>query len=467
MSYNICTFLVGLFLTSNPDFDLLTKYSRLSLAWEDDLLSKTYDNLDGEIAWNVSYGISSYLELYELTHDIDYLEKSIDQIEKVLLQRDDIFGRIDYKEESNATWVSEKYSNGRPYAYVVHSGMICYPMIRLAYMIKNTQQIQLEKPSSTNNLFVDKTYLEIAQILIHEVEKTVLTHMDQWDPERGVFRFRNDKYASRYFGQANEVLPLNQQSAMGRTLLYLSKALGNDKYIEYVTRLAEYLQSHLKNSHNFSYYWIYSESNPVVEDISHAALNVSFIYECYINNILFAENDLIKLSNTLRYSVFEFATTTRKTVNGRGEKNKYQLQLGRWLNLAEFDPNVSHLVYGIFKKHDLDNIMGASKGSVMYGLSLLIKYYNVQYTFDNYFKVYPIPAQDLINVQVKKKFISPVEFHVFNNNGEVLYQRQFKTIEKNAIIEFPASKWNNGLLHLVIQTNNQVVQKKVLVNRRL
>jgi hypothetical protein len=154
-------------------------------------------------------------------------------------------------------------------------------------------------------------------------------------------------------------------------------------------------------------------------------------------------------------------------VNGRGEKNKYQLQLGRWLNLAEFDPNISHLVYGVLKKYDLNNIVGASKGSVMYGLSLLIKYYNIQYTFENYFRVYPNPVQDYINVQVKKKFISPVVFSLFNNNGEALYQKRFTTLEKNAIIEFPASKWNNGLLHLVIQTNDQVVQKKVLVSRRL
>ena len=126
--------------------------------------------------------------------------------------------------------------------------------------------------------------------------------------------------------------------------------------------------------------------------------------------------------------------------------------------------NISHLVYGIMKQYDLNNIGVTSKGSVMYGLALLIKYYDDQYSFENYFKVYPVPVNDYVNIQVKKKFISPVEINIFNNSGETLYQKQLKTIEKNAIIKLPTSQLNSGLLHLVIHTNDQVVRKKVLIN---
>jgi len=464
MPHNICALFIGFFLINNPDIDLLNKYSRLSQVWEDDLKYKTYNNLDGELAWNVSYGISSYLELYEITDDINYLEKSIAHIEKLLLERDDIFGRIDYKNESNATWVCEKYTNGHPYAFVVHSGMICYPLIRMAYTIKNAEQLHLQKPSSFTNYFFNKTYLEIAQILIGEVEKTVLTHLDQWDEEKGVFRFRNDTYANKYFGQSNEILPLNQQSAMGRTLLYLSKALDDDKYLDYVTQIARYIKSNLKKGENYSYYWNYSEANPIVEDISHAALNVSFIYECYINDIVFIENDLIKLSNTLRYSVFEFSTTTRKNVNGGGEKNKYQLQLGRWLNLAEFDPNLSHMVYRLYSKLDFGKESGSSAGSVLHGLSLLIKYYDANYTFENYFRIYPIPANDNINIEFRKKFISPVELNIIDNNGVTVVQRNYATIEKNAVLNLPTINLTQGINHLLILNNGNIVRKKIIIN---
>jgi hypothetical protein len=454
-------------LIDSPDFDLQSKYSDLSKSWEDELRYEQYDNLNGRLAWDVSYGINSYLEMYEVTNDEIYLEKSLPHIEKVFSQRDDNFGRVDYRNESNATWVSEKYTNGRPYSSLVHSGMICFPLIKFADLINNADYLHQKTPSSPINHLQNKTYLEIANFLVAEVEKTVHAHMDQWDAEIGVFRFRNDPNAKKYFGQANQILPLNQQSAMGKTLLYLSKTSNNDDYLHFATQIAKYIKSHLMPGKNYSYYWIYSESNPSVEDISHAAINISFIYECYNEDVVFSESDLIKLSNTLRYSVFEFNKTTRRNVDGTGEKNKYQLQLGRWLNLAEVDPNLSHLVYGVINQYDLNNISGASKGSMMHGLSLLIRYYNTNNKYENYFKVYPVPSNQNLNILFKKKFVSPIKLKIINSNGDTVFVKSLLSTEKDAILKIPITDLAPGIFYLLIYNNENLVQKKIMIDKSL
>ena len=60
---------------------------------------------------------------------------------------DDNQGRVDYRGISDATWIAANpdYTiGGEPYAFVVHSGMITYPMADFAQLIINTPDLQNE-----------------------------------------------------------------------------------------------------------------------------------------------------------------------------------------------------------------------------------------------------------------------------------------------------------------------------------
>ncbi|GEM_PF-2370446 len=469
MKFFGCLLLIIFSYKNNNNKELLNAYENLEREWMNGVSLTEYNNLSGFFAWDQSYLLSSYLVMYESTNDVDYLQKVAFHVENIIDERDDVANRIDYRNISGATWVSTKYSNNRPYAWIVHSGMITYPMIKFAYLIQQDKSLSYLKAESCDKIFANKSFEHISLFLIEEVEKTVLAHDDQWDEGSGAYRFRRDKLAKMYFGHAGEILPKNQQSAIGRTLIYLYLTTGNEEYYKKANKIAVHIKTRFFDSNNYSYYWTYSDERNFGEDISHAALNVGFAYECYKNGIVFTEEDLIRISNTIRYNIFKTPNKTSRNVDGTGSFNEYQLQLGRWLYLAEVDPNLSHLVLNLFsdlikndKTIEVDN--GETLGSVMLGLALLIKYYNASDTYSNYFNIYPNPTKGRIKIEFNRIFISPVQVDIIDINGKTIHSTTYQGIGENSEIYIPDLNIKNGLYKIIITVNGKRFSKKIIKN---
>ena len=82
-----------------------------------------------------------------------------------------------------------------------------------------------------------------------------------------------------------------------------------------------------------------------VEDISHAALNMSMAVAAYRMGIGFDETDMKRFSNTLLKNVLTPGRDgNRRTVDGRGEYPAYFNALHRWLELSAVNPEVYHAV---------------------------------------------------------------------------------------------------------------------------
>lgn len=110
----------------------------------------------------------AYVAMFEGTGNINYLNAVMDRINEVLKIRDDtrkiqdaVRGRV------LPAWSSTKYTGGKPYAWIVHAGMITYPIARCAYLIRRDPKLR-------------KQYGTTADEYIAAVEETVRAFRYAW-----------------------------------------------------------------------------------------------------------------------------------------------------------------------------------------------------------------------------------------------------------------------------------------------
>jgi hypothetical protein len=138
-------------------------------------------NEDASYAWGASYGMLSDVDMYAATQETVYLDRALGKMSNVLANRDDRRGVVDYRGISMAAWRNINYqlpsgvtyTFGAPnndqyaYCYVVHSGMITYPMVALAELIRNSQAA---------GDYQGQSYQDWANYLIARTEETVAAH---------------------------------------------------------------------------------------------------------------------------------------------------------------------------------------------------------------------------------------------------------------------------------------------------
>ena len=104
---------------------------------------QTADNKTGTLAWGEAYIMMSYAAMYRATNDAAYLVNLASHARSVLDHRDSVLGWKDYAGNSRPCWQSTKYSdNQEPVCWVVHSGMITYPMADLARIVAKDPALQ-------------------------------------------------------------------------------------------------------------------------------------------------------------------------------------------------------------------------------------------------------------------------------------------------------------------------------------
>ena len=320
---------------------------------------RDYDNESATLAWGESYVMMSLAAMYRATGDPRYLERLAWHADGVLAQRDDARGVSDYRGVSAACWRNTSYQS-EPYCYVVHSGMIAYPLAEFARLV---QQDELGEELAYDGI----SFAEKAQIYAQACAETVAAHDDQWDDE-GFYRFRQD---ASFLDYAGVDLPLNQSNAMGRLLLALRQVTGGDAYLDKASGLAARFKDQLSLDGE-AYVWNYwgGSYSAYGEDVSHAAINVDFAVLCAEQGVVFDETDLERFAATLLDNVLVDDRTSCDQVGG-GSTNgsSYRPQIARWLRLGALRTGI---YTGVRTMYDLEYPPSAiGSGSTLLGWGLL------------------------------------------------------------------------------------------------
>lgn len=324
----------------------------------------TYTNENGALAWCESYLLEAYLDMYEATNNTTYLERFIRQADRVIGNTDLKRGVADYKGRSVSGWAATKYSkNGERVVWLAHSGMITYPMIRFAWVVNKNKLNSYNKQA--------KSYIEVT--------KSAMAFFDRgWIYDKvtgkGYYQFDTDEPHSGNIPNPPMPLPFNMQLAAGRSFIMLFLVTGEQAYFQKASGLAKHFKSYLNLEFDGSFTWNYwygkgYERYKAIEDISHGAIDVDFAILAYRAGVVFTQEDMMMFLKTFTKKITKKGTFADK-VDGAGS-NTYKNQIGRWLELSEFNC----APWEEFKTLSADGkILGEPE--VMLGVAKLIKYQN-------------------------------------------------------------------------------------------
>jgi hypothetical protein len=274
--------------------------------------------------WFVSYHMMAYLAMFEGTGERQYLDRLLEHVEHIMGQRGDRLGLVDeIRGRTMPAWTTTGYSEGKPYAWLVHAGMIAYPMARCAYLLERDPQLAQQ-------------YAPVIQRLLTDVAETLHAFDEDWRDGPGQGPNSEGYYYCPYLQRD---LPFNMQNAMGRTMVAMYLATGDDWYRTRAHKLAYYFHERLQRlDGDTRFCWSYWVRNPSPEDVSHAAINVDFAFVCRRAGIVFDKGDIGRFVAAFKHVAKPEGFGD--FVDGSRTGGSLSVQLARWGHLAYHDPSV-------------------------------------------------------------------------------------------------------------------------------
>jgi hypothetical protein len=316
------------------------------------------NNESAYLAWGESYVMMSLAAMYRASQGPEWLDELARHADAALAQRDDVRGVSDYRGVSAACWQNTSYQpSNQPYCYVVHSGMIAYPIAEFARLVGLAG---LEEEVAYDGI----TFGEKATTYTDAAKEVVAAHDDQWRGD-GYYVFRPD---ASFLGYPGQDLPLNQSNAMGRLLLVLYDLTGDVQYRDKAQALASRFKTQMTG-----YLWNYwgGTYSGNGEDISHAAINVDFATMIAERGLGFTDADMIGLSDTFMNVYLDDGTFSDFIGGGPTNGSSYRPQIARWLRLTPWRTSVYTAVRDL-----MDNAYSppSASGSHIMGWSLLAEF---------------------------------------------------------------------------------------------
>lgn len=286
-----------------------------------------YDNEEATLAWGESYVMMALTALFRATGDPIWLDRLASHADAVLAQRDDARGVADYRGVSGACWRDLHYQDdGTPYCYVVHSGMIAYPIAEFARLVR-------DRGLEAEVAYDGETFGARAERYTRAVAETVAFHDREWNAA-GYYMFPSD---ADFLPYAGEDVPLNQSNAMGRVLLVLADLMGDAATLGKARALADRFEDQVTVGSDGAALWNYWGGDYAAygEDISHAAINVDFAVLAASYGVVFDRDDLDAFATTFVERVYVDDQTFSDAVGGGSTNDpSYLAQVGRWLRLT-------------------------------------------------------------------------------------------------------------------------------------
>jgi hypothetical protein len=235
-------------------------------------------------------------------------------------------------------------------AYVGYLGIIYYPLLRFAEIVKADESLKEFLPAADRfTTAADESYEEAKSHFRNGPGKDEGYYITC---ERG-----------GPFPYDNLPEPFNYLGMHVSSELALYRLTGKAFYLDQATRMANLFKNRLELVNGDRYVWYYwyeplttgysheddlsdnypaMPPKPVIEDNSHATLNIQLVLNAERAGVVFDKTDLRRFANTFLMNIYRRGETTfNARVDGSEGADKYDnVGITGWLPLAEVDPAV-------------------------------------------------------------------------------------------------------------------------------
>ncbi len=262
-----------------------------------------------------------------------------------------------------------------PLAYVGYIGIIYYPLLRFAEIVKADPKLS--------------EFVPAADRFVKAADESYEEAKDHWrnGPGKDEGYYITCKRGGP-FPYDNVPEPFNYLGMHVSSELALHRLTGKAFYLDQARRMANLFKNRMKLVEGDRYIWYYwyepintgysreddisdnypsMPPKPSIEDASHATLNVLLILNAARAGIVFDKTDLRRVANTFLKNVYVPGEARfNGRVDGVRSSEKYEMvSVTGWLPLTEVDPKVYDACREVYIKRDRD---------VLHSLARLLKW---------------------------------------------------------------------------------------------
>lgn len=258
--------------------------------------------------------------------------------------------------------------------HAAHTGLMAYPLAKFG-------RIVAADASLTAGYGAD------AQACLSTAVRAVAFHEPEWVDAGSVGYYRFAPGAPIWCDGLG--LPYNQNVIMGRALLELFRATGDESYLTKATKIANHFRAGLATTGVNGYRWRYwwgsglsgwdARHSPSVntptyagftsfEDIVHASYDIDFMADCVDAGVVFTDADLARVANTMVLTMARPDDIANR-VDGHmvGNVIHNEVRAGRWMPLAKVSLDYYDLTAGPLEEKLLQ---GQPFGAGLYSVAL-------------------------------------------------------------------------------------------------
>ena len=278
-------------------------------------------------AWEMSYDVRAFVRLYSLTGERIWLERAI-------AWADHFANYSDVDGDGEPAWGNYNETWGRKgYPFVestVIDGMVCQPIIELAQLIYEDDELTQDAPMR-----------EKADRYVKLVKAVVDRHHRYWTdatPDSGYYW--NDPK------DEGKTITIDYFASLGIVEMTLADVLNDSRYLDRPRRMARFMKANLRYDEDCDcYVWPHNVERGNPQDISHGSIDVEFMVKAYLHGLVFDRLDMQRLVNTYQRRVwrgiemFRGSKPFAHTVDGTCCLGYFQYAKG-WPFLSLVEPRV-------------------------------------------------------------------------------------------------------------------------------
>jgi len=282
----------------------------------------------GTFAWEISYALRSFVDLYNLTGNRIWLDRAISWSDH-LLNYSDVNGDGEPAWGNyNETWGTDSYEFVE---FTVHDGVISVPLLELVQLIRGRAE-----------LLLNETLKQKADAYLRLVKRVVDRHHAYWtDVTVDSGYYWNDP-------TSDELVIVNRFAALGVAEFLLSDILQDPAYLDKPERMARLIKENLRyDERDDCYVWSYQIGQAGAEDVSHGSIDLEFMIRAYEHSLVFNETDMGRLVNTYQRRIwqgidmFKSGIALAMRVDGTVDPNEDYTRLAhKWPLLCLYEPRI-------------------------------------------------------------------------------------------------------------------------------